>query len=147
MITRIRPGLLIFSAILSITVFTIFVETPSALAQYGYSSFGYSPPLSPWLGLANRPTGALDPYNQYVRPQLEMQRALGSQQSQINQQAMQQQEMLRRSNLGAQPTKALGGAQTPGGVQMGTHTGVRTVGRAKPAASFRNYSHYYPNQR
>ena len=139
MITRIPPRVLTFSAILFVAVFAVFAETQNALAQYGYMNFGSSPPLSPWLGLTNRPTGSLDPYNQYVRPQLEMQRALNQQQSQIHQQGIQQQEMLRRSNLGAQPTKTQGSG---GGVPLG----LRTTGRAKPAASFRNYSHYYQNQ-
>ena len=111
------------TAILFVAVFTVFIETQSAFAQYG-------PALSPWLGLSNRPTGSLDAYNQYVRPQLEMRRAFEAQQSQINQQGMVQQDMLRRSNPGA-------------GGQIGTHRGAQSTGRVSQPATFRNYSHYY----
>ena len=110
--------------ILFVAVFTTFVGTQSAFAQYS------SPALSPWLGLTNRPMGSLDNYNQYVRPQLEMQRAFQAQQAQINQQGMVQQDMMRRSNPGA-------------GGQIGTHHGVQTTGRFSQPATFRNYSHYY----
>ena len=139
MMTHIRSCLSMFSATLFVAAFVVFVETQSLFAQggSGYLNFGNTPSISPWLGLTNRPTGSLDPYNQYVRPQLEMQRTLGLQQSQINQQAVQQQEMLRRSNLGAG-----GQLHKLGESQMGT---IRVTGRASQAATFRNYSHYYPN--
>ena len=134
--TRFRSCLLTFSAALFVAVFAAFVETQTVYAQYGYMNFGSSPSLSPWLGLTNRPTGSLDSYNQYVRPRLEMQRALDYQQSQINRQGMVQQDMMRRSNLGAQP-----------GGRVGTQSGVQTIGGTKQAATFRNYSHYYPGKR
>ena len=131
--TRIRSHLLAGAVILFVVAYTNFVGTQSVFAQgFGYSNYGSRPTLSPWLGLSNRPTGSLDPYNQYVRPQLEMQRTLGVQQSQINQQGMVQQEMLRRSNPGVSS-----------GGQIGTHHGVQTTGGNRPAATFRNYSHYY----
>jgi len=135
---QIRTYLRISAAILFVIVFINFVETPSAFAQGGgYSGFGSRSALSPWLGLSNRPTGSLDAYNQYVRPQLEMQRTLDTQQSQINRQGTVQQDMLRRSNPGV----------SPGGGQVGTHHGVQTTGGYKPAATFRNYSHYYSFKR
>jgi len=108
-----------------------FVETPGAFAQ-GFTGYGSTPTLSPWLGLTNRPTGSLDSYNQYVRPQLEMQRALSMQQSQINRQGAVQQDMLRRSNPGV-----------AAGPQLRTQSGAPAVGRFSQAATFRNYSHYY----
>ena len=125
---QIRFFLLRFTSILFVVAFTNFGEVQSAFAQ----GYGASPALSPWLGLTNRPTGSLDAYNQYVRPRLEMQRALDLQQSQINRQGTVQQEMLRRSNPGVQP-----------GGQIGTHGGVQTTGGSRQAATFRNYSHYY----
>jgi len=133
--TRFRSYLWTFSATLFVAVFATFVETQATYAQ-GYMNFGSSPTLSPWLGLTNRSTGSLDPYNQYVRPQLEMQRAFDYQQSQINRQGAVQQDMMRRSNLGVQP-----------GGRLGTQSGVPTVGGSRQAATFRNYSHYYPNKR
>ena len=133
MVTQIRSYLLFFTAVLFTTVFVNIVETQGAFAQgYGYSDFGSRPALSPWLGLSSRPTGSLDAYNQYVRPQLDMQRAFSMQQSQISRQGMVQQEMLRRSNPGVQS-----------GGRIGTLRGVQTTGGYKPAATFRNYSHYY----
>jgi len=134
-----RSCLLTFAVALFVAVFTNIIETQSAFAQgFGQGSvFSSRPPLSPWLGLSNRPTGSLDAYNQYVRPQLEMQRTLDTQQSQINRQGTVQQDMLRRSNPGV----------SPGGGQVGTHHGVQTTGGYKPAATFRNYSHYYSFKR
>ena len=137
MITRVRSYLLVFATIVPVGVLAFFVETQNVFAQgSGYYNFGSSPSLSPWLGLTNRPTGSLDPYNQYVRPRLEIERAFQSQQSQISRQGIVQQDMMRRQNLGVQP-----------GAGIGTQTGAPTVGRFKPAATFRNYSHYYPNMR
>ena len=121
----IRSCLLTSAAILFAAVFLNFVEPQSAFAQGFYGS---SSSLNPWLGLTNRPTGSLDAYNQYVRPRLEVQRALDAQQAQIARQGKTQQEMLRRSNPGAAP---------------GTQSGVQTVGRFSQPATFRNYSHYY----
>ena len=115
----------VLAAILFVAVFTTFIGTQSVFAQYGSSSS-----LSPWLGLTNRPMGSLDNYNQYVRPQLEMQKAFQAQQAQINQQGMMQQDMMRRSNPGA-------------GGQLGKHHGAQTAGGVSQPATFRNYSHYY----
>lgn len=124
------------------TAFFVFYETHSVYAQ-SYYNFGSSPAISPWLGLSNRPTGVLDSYNQYVRPRMEIQREFQVQQDQLNRQGMRQEIMYRESQQ----------AQRAATQRPGTSTGPRTsqgvpvVGRFKQAASFRNYSHYYPNKR
>ena len=127
---RIKFGVTLFLFFL----LAFFCQTQDASAQ-GYMNFGTNPPISPWVALGNRPTGSLDSYNQYVRPRLEMQSMMGAQQTQLNRQGMQQQMMMRSSQ----------GVGSGMGMQQGG--GAPTVGRFKPAATFRNYSHYYPNMR
>ena len=109
-----------------------FCQTENASAQ-GYMNIGVTPPLSPWLALGNRPTGSLDSYNQYVRPRLEIQNMMSNQQTQINRQGLRQQTLERAARNVSSGTGFQGGAAT--------------TGRSVPAATFRNYSHYYPNMR
>lgn len=125
-------------------VFFVFHETSFVAAQ---SYYGSRPAMSPWLGLSNRPTGVLDSYNQYVRPHMEIQKEFNAQQDQLNRQRLQQDSMSRQTQQLEQNQQQIQRTQKDmidgsQGVQ-----GVRTVGRSKPAASFRNYSHYYPNKR
>ncbi|MGL6196410.1 MAG: hypothetical protein ACRC2T_16465 [Thermoguttaceae bacterium] len=92
-----------------------------------YYNFGSQPALSPWLSLGNKPTGVLDSYNQYVRPQLQVRDAFAQQQAQLNRQGNMQRAM--ESQI----------------ISGGTAAMPKTTGRSKQAATFRNYSHYYPN--
>ena len=132
MTIRINNGMKFGMTLFLFFLLAFFCQTGNASAQ-GYMNFGSSPPLSPWLALGNRPTGSLDSYNQYVRPRLEIQNMMGAQQAQINRQGLQQQTFERVARQG------VGGT--------GFQSGAQTTGRAMPAATFRNYSHYYPNMR
>ncbi|MGL4941672.1 MAG: hypothetical protein ACRC46_00590 [Thermoguttaceae bacterium] len=81
-------------------------------------SFGQTPPpLSPWLLLNNRPQGAIDNYNMWVKPVQDTAAKLSQQQSEINRQGA----MLRQA-----PSSG---------------SGTTTGGRG--AAGFRYYGHWY----
>lgn len=123
----------LFGRILGMTVFTVilFCETNFASAQANSYLGGTTPAINPWLSLSNKRTGVLDSYNQYVRPQLELQKAISTQQAQLNRQGAQQQMMYQQSQQ----------------QQAAMQSGGAVTGRAKQAASFRNYSHYYPKMR
>ncbi len=103
-----------------------FCGSEAAYGQMNFYNFGQSPALSPWLSLGNRPTGVLDSYSQYVRPQLEIQQAFAQQQAQLNRQAYQQQSLQG---------------------DLETINAPQKRGSYSRAASFRNYSHYYPNMK
>lgn len=92
------------------------------LLLLGYTSTANAQ-LSPWLSLDTRPTGDLDSYHQYVRPQQQYTSALTQQQQQINRQQQQQQQMMKNAGSLLAPQ--------------------RNAGSRSYAASYRNYSHYY----
>ena len=81
-----------------------------------------SPPLSPWFGLYNRDSGALDNYHYYVRPRQQAYRALREQRHEIQRQ---------RSDLHTLGQQVLSMRQ-PNSLRP---TGV--------GSTFMNYSHYY----
>lgn len=83
------------------------------------------PPLSPWLLLDNRPQGALDNYNMWVKPRQDIASEFMKQQGQINRQ-------------GAQLQQSAAPSQSGGG-------GVSTGGRG--AAGWRYYGHWYSGLR
>ena len=132
MTIRINNGMKFGVTLFLFFLLAFFCQTGNASAQ-GYMNFGATPPLSPWLALGNRPMGSLDNYNQYVRPRLEIQNMMGAQQTQINRQGLQQQVFERAARNVSAGT--------------GFQRGARTTGGSMPAATFRNYSHYYPNMR
>jgi hypothetical protein len=82
----------------------------------------YIPTLSPWLNLYQRNTGPLDPYHQYVRPEIQLRDALRQQDNRLRSQS---------ANI-----QILGQEVS----QMG-QAGVRTTGTG---SVFMNYSHFYP---
>lgn len=114
----------LISGVFALLFLTLACSENTAMAQ-GYN-FNRSPAISPWVSIGNRPTGMLDSYNQYVRPQLDVQRAFATQQAQINRQNVAQQNM----------------AQSM--YQMQSAGATPLAGNRQQAASFRNYLHYYP---
>ena len=105
----------------------MFCNGQHVQAQNNFLNFGRSPSLSPYLALDNRRIGPLDSYNTFVRPRIESQSIMDQQQMQLNRQAMAQkstQQILLRGGGGSSAMPA-------------------QSGRVNPAATFRNYSHYY----
>jgi hypothetical protein len=102
--------------------------TDTCFAQGGvYRSYGgryrspYGPTLSPYLDYFRRDTGALDPYNAFIRPRRQLENELGQ---------MVQQERAENTRLQQQ----IQGIRAESAAPTGT------------GATFLNYSHYYRAQ-
>jgi hypothetical protein len=100
---------------------TIFSQ--SAFAQYSYTP--QSPAISPWMGLWNNNTGAVDNYHTFVQPQLELNKTLQMQSAALNRQARGLRDLNSEIN---QP--------------QGAQSGMMPTGQG---STFMNYSHYYGN--
>jgi hypothetical protein len=101
-------------------------QYPSTLASPTYRSPALrSPTISPWLDLFRRNEGVLDNYNQFVRPQQQLRRAMAQQQNEITSQRLRQRRI--QSEIGA--------LQRDGRGHMPTGVG----------GTFQNYLHYYPS--
>lgn len=93
----------------------------SAVAQSTYTP--QRPTVSPWLGLWQNNSGALDNYHTFVRPQMELNNTLQMQNAALRRQEVGLQNL---NNEAVQP--------------LGTATGMLPTGQG---ATFMSYSHYY----
>ena len=116
-------------SVLMIAGFIFFCDRPAAAQGVAPSYAPASPTLSPWLNLYQKrgAGGPLDPYNQFVAPELSLQDAL-RQQSLNN-----QWQGAGISSLGQQMTQ----------MQQDRVAGVRPTGTG---SVFMSYMHYYPAQ-
>ncbi|MDR1491957.1 MAG: hypothetical protein LBT05_04460 [Planctomycetaceae bacterium] len=127
---------------IAIIIASIFAATTESLfAQQSNFWFPDSnpPALSPWLELQRNRSSSLDNYNQYVKPRLEIERMLSTQQMSLNRQQnnqkLMQNELVRRRR-----------GNTAG---VGSATEIQYLGEAAQTgknATFRNYLHFYPNK-
>lgn len=107
-----------------------------AVSHMSWAQQSFTPaPLSPWLGLLNQRDGPLDNYNRFVRPRMELDRALAAQQNAIMQSQAKGASLQRQIDVGA--SMLMDGQQQN---SMIPKTGTRSQ-----AAQHRNFSHYYPN--
>jgi hypothetical protein len=86
-----------------------------------------TPTVSPWMGLWQQNTGALDNYHTYVQPQMELNAELQSQNAQLNRQGARLQAL---HNEVMQP--------------QGVQPGMVPTGQG---STFMNYSHYFGGNR
>ncbi len=100
---------------------TIFTQT--AAAQYSPQR----PTVSPWMGLWQRNTGALDNYHTFVQPQMELNKTLQMQGSALNRQETGLQDLNYEM---MQP--------------QGNRSTMMPTGQG---ATFMSYSHYYGGSR
>jgi hypothetical protein len=101
---------------------TLFAQ--SAAAQYPYTP--NSQAFSPWMGLWQKNTGALDNYHTYVQPQMNLNQTLQTQNVALARQAAGLQVL---NNAIMQPQE--------------NQSGMLPTGQG---ATFMNYSHYYYRQ-
>ena len=132
------------------TIFTVCAAMSFFLAVETTSAQSFTPntpTMSPWLGFLNRPDNDIDNYNRFIRPQFESQRSRAAQQQAID--SLQRQNRALQNQMldfGAGGPSGVAGAPSggtaqPPGIQM------RLGGYPSQAATFRNYSHFYPNAR
>jgi hypothetical protein len=119
----IRSHLLLSSALLAGTI--MFAQ--SAAAQIPSSYTPQSPAVSPWMGLWQQNTGALDNYHTFVQPQMQLNAALQAQNAALSRQGASLQAL---NNEIMQP--------------QGRQSGMVATGQG---AGFMNYSHYYAANR
>ena len=110
-----------FLAVILLAGGTIF--TQSAAAQFSPQR----PTISPWMGIFQRNTGAMDNYNTFVRPQMELNRTLQMQGSALDRQEMGLQDLNYEM---MQP--------------QGNRSTMMPTGQG---ATFMNFSHYYGGSR
>ena len=103
----------------------------SAEAQRGHQYRQQTPTLSPYLNLYRTDSGAVDNYNNFVRPEIDLRDTLRNQQDAIQRQDVTQQ----------QQGTALQRYQRNARGRQGRAFGVGPTGSA---ATFMNYMHYYP---
>ena len=126
------PGLVLSAWILS---------TGTVFAQLGATRNSWfpqnnQPPLSAWLELERVTTTPLDSYNQFVKPQLEMERFLTAQRREKNRQ-MDDQKMMQKEISQLRNTTR-------------QNQSYQIQSEASPTgkgASYGNYLHYYPQRR
>ncbi len=107
-------------AVFSLVGGSIFSQ--SAIAQSSYSPQGST--ISPWMGLFQKNTGALDNYHSFVRPQMDLNQTLQMQNAALSGQAA--------------------GLQTLNTEMLQGPSGMMPTGQG---ATFMNYSHYYAGNR
>lgn len=117
-----------------------FVQT--ANAQNNRGRYGGYPTVSPYMYLLDRRDSPVDNYNRYVRPQLEMDRALQAQQQEIERANRDFQRFQQDVQKDREKFNNTGNLNSAGGSMQ-----PMLRPSAKPAAGFRNHSHYYPNMR
>ncbi len=100
---------------------TILAQPAAGQAPMTYAP--QSPAVSPWMGLWQQNTGALDNYHTFVQPQMEVNAALQMQGAALNRQAARLQAL---NNDIAQPQRNPGGMVPTG-----------------QGATFMSYSHYF----
>ena len=104
-----------------------------------------TPLFSPWHGLFNRPDNRnVDNFNQFVRPQFEQQQQRAAQQQAIDALQRQNRAFQQQLDFGTMPQGGVGaqgaGTAMPPGISQ-----IRRTGTVSRAATFRNYSHFYPS--
>ncbi|MDR1960546.1 MAG: hypothetical protein LBQ54_16160 [Planctomycetaceae bacterium] len=98
--------------------------------QSTYFPYKNPPALSPWLELQRSTQGSnLDSYHQYVKPQMEIEKAMETQQRQLLRQKEAQLQMKQELKERGIQLKYSGTA---------SQTGIQT--------RFREYGHYYPKK-
>jgi len=106
----------------------VFAQERLSVSDSTFFPYKNPPPLSPWLELERRTSSDLDSYHQFVRPRLEMQRTMETQQRQLLRQR-ENQQILEQQVHGMQMRQSATSTQTgKGGV-------------------FRYYSHFFPEKR
>ena len=98
----------------------------AAVAQHGRTYSPSRPTLSPYLNLFRRDAGAVDNYNSFVRPEIEMQNTLQEQETAVTQQSG-------RLRLLDRQVERLEGTSS-----------ARSTGAG---SRFMNYSHYFQSGR
>jgi hypothetical protein len=116
------------------------IESLFAQQQSNFLFPSANPPaLSPWLEMERNRSSVLDSYNQYVKPRLEIERLLSTQQMSINRQQNAQQTM----------QKELASRRRGNITGNGASTDIQYLSRAIQTgknATFRNYLHFYPDK-
>jgi len=126
----------------------VSVAIPTAFAQS-------SSPISPWMGMFDRPRSDLGPYLSNVRPQQDMMRSSAMQANQMRQQQQALQSMLQPPSGGGVPGTGSGAQNLarasaiapPGGAAdvRQVMAPPREIPRAQRSpAGFNQYLHYYP---
>ena len=106
------------------------------------------PPISPWMGMFERPRSTLGNYLSNVRPQQDMLKAYAAQQSQLYVQQKALQSLGQGSSGGSTGVRDLVG-KTGGGGETVDFPSVLAPPREIPSvqrnpAGFNQYLHYYP---
>jgi len=119
-------------------------STGTAFAQFGGTRNSWfprnnQPPLSAWLELERATTTELDAYNQFVKPQLEMERILTAQRREMNRRADDQKTMQKEISQMHNNLKNLQQNQSYQVQTEATPTGK--------GSGYSNYLHYYPQRR
>ena len=120
-------------------------STGTAFAQFGGTRNSWfprsnQPPLSAWLELERATTTELDSYNQYVKPQLEMERLLTAQRRETNRRMDDQKTM--QKEIAQLRNSQLRNLQQNQSYQLQTEATPTGKG-----AGYGNYLHYYPPRR
>ncbi|MDR1385924.1 MAG: hypothetical protein LBJ67_19035 [Planctomycetaceae bacterium] len=132
------------AVIIIATLFAVMIEivstTESLFAQQSSFLFPNAnpPALSPWLEIQRSRSSVLDSYNQYVKPRLEIERMLSTQQMSINRQQNNQQRIQKELSR-----------RKRGNITGGAATELQYLSEATPTgknAMYRNYLHFYPDK-
>lgn len=112
-----------------------------ANAQRRVPNYSRRPTVSPYINLFNSNQGGVNNYFSFVRPL--------QQQAQVNQQQFNQNARLQQQVFNQQQAAQFGTGQITlgapvGGVPSMLRPGAQGVGMPSTAATFFNYSHYYP---
>jgi hypothetical protein len=131
---------------------SVLCSLVAALAVLAMASPAFAqlpPPISPWMGMFDRPRSELGNYLGNVRPQQNLMRAAASHANQLQSQQRALQAMQQSQGLGGAGTRNLmeGAAAPPGGASSMRDVlpPPREIPRAqRHPAGFNQYLHYYP---
>lgn len=126
----------------SCVVFAAVLFTAERAEAQRVPNLNRRPTVSPLINLFNSNQGGVNNYFSFVRP-LQQQQRLNQQQ--LNQSARLQQQLNRPGQFGGGGPITLG--PQLGGQQSMLRQAPQGVGAPSTAATFLNYSHYYPPQR